>query len=201
MIALFKGILPTWPLVRDDIRSTVARMSVNFRENSPSIYSRTPDEAKHADPVDLIPLLSLSIPEPNALDHQIAMAHGSTMALEMTRSRLQSSKSQGSMPCSELISQKLRQKIQQGHENDFYRECFQAFHQLIAKSLDATQGLALQYHFNPGKGPWKDPRLIRTIILLQASLDKSREEEEKAEQTWKRQWDIRATHQSAPEWL
>ena len=176
-------------------------MSVDPREDSPSIYSRTPDETEHADAIDTVPSIGLSVPEPNALDHQIAMAHGSTMALEMTRSRLQISKGRVDLPRSELISRKLRQKMEQGHENDFYRECFQAFHQLIVKVMEATQDLALQYLFNPGKGPWRDPRLIRRIILLQAALDKSREEEGKAEQKWKRQWDIRASHQSVHEWL
>lgn len=179
-------------------------MPTNSYDNSSSIYSRPLDAAKHltsTDPLPTVPSIGLSIPEINLLDHQIAMARGSTMALEMTRSRLQLCKGQINISHPELRKQKLRQKAQQGRENDFYRNCFQIFRQLIITIMESTQHLALQYHFNPGKGPVKDPRLIRTIILLKVALDKSRAEEAEAEQELKQQWGIPSTHSSAPRWL
>lgn len=179
-------------------------MPTDSCDNNSSIYSRPLDAAKHAtstDPLPAIPSIGFSVPEINLLDHQIAMARGSTMALEMTRSRLQLCKGWVNIPRPELRRQKLRQKAQQNRENDFYRNCFQIFRQLIITIMESTQDLALQYHFNLGKGPVKDPRLIRTIILLKVALDKSRAEEAEAEKQWKRQWGIPFTHSSAPGWL
>ncbi|CRL30541.1 unnamed protein product [Penicillium camemberti] len=61
--------------------------------------------------------------------------------------------------------------------------------------MDATQSLALQYHFNPAKSPSGDPRLIRAIVLLRVALDKSRAEETSAEQEWKQQWRVSSPQQ------
>jgi hypothetical protein len=39
--------------------------------------------------------------------------------------------------------------------------------------MDTIQSLELEYYFKPAAIPTKDPRLIRTVILLQIALDKS----------------------------
>ncbi|KAJ5340396.1 hypothetical protein N7541_009520 [Penicillium brevicompactum] len=71
--------------------------------------------------------------------------------------------------------------------------------------MDATQSLALQYHFNPAKSPSGDPRLIRAIVLLRVALDKSQAEETSAEQEWKQewkqQWRVSSVRQSSLRWL
>ncbi|KAJ5976458.1 hypothetical protein N7481_010165 [Penicillium waksmanii] len=178
--------------------------AVSILQRVSSIYSRPLDAAKHetsANPFPKVPSVGLSAPEINLLDHQIALARGSTMALEMTRSRLQLCKGQINIPHDDLRRQKLRQKAQQERENEFYQDCFQIFRQLIITIMESTQDLVLQYHFNPGKGPVKDPRLIRTIILLRVALDKSRAKEAEAEKRLKQQWDVSSTTLSAPGWL
>jgi hypothetical protein len=84
-------------------------MPTDLSDNSSSIYSRPLDAVSHAtsaDPVPNILLIGLSVPEINLLDHLIAMARGSSIALEMTRSRLQLSKGQINIPCADLRRQK-----------------------------------------------------------------------------------------------
>jgi hypothetical protein len=179
-------------------------MPIEFSDNSSSIYSRPLDAAKHetsANTLPKIPSIGLSVPEINILDHQISMARGSTMALEMTRSRLQLCKGQINIPRADLRRQKLRQKAQQERENEFYRDCFRMFRQLIITIMESTRNLVLQYHFHPGKGAVKDPRLIRTIILLRVALDKSRAEETEAEKQLKQQWGVPFPLSSASGWL
>ena len=81
----------------------------------------------------------------------------------------------------------MQQHSQQGRKNDFYYQYFESFHQLISTTMDATQSLALQYHFNPANSPSGNPRLIRAIVSLRVALDKSRADKTKAEQEWKQQ--------------
>ncbi|KAJ5330507.1 hypothetical protein N7476_000290 [Penicillium atrosanguineum] len=179
-------------------------LSVHFRDNTSSIYSRSPNTAKDAKPTAMepvIPQLQTCIPEVNSLDHQIAMAGGSTMAVETTRSRLIVSKKYAKYSPPALKKRWLQQRSQQEHENRFYSSCFQNFHQLVASIMDSTQDLALQYHFNPGTSPSGDPRLIRTIILLTVALDKSRAEEAQAELEWKRQWGVPSVQEPATRWV
>lgn len=164
-------------------------LSVHFRDSASSIYSRPADTAKDVKPIEMTTVAPLrtSFPEINSLDHQIAMAGGSTMVVETTRPRLKVSKKSSKTTPRALKQQWLQQRNQQARENEFYTNCFQAFHQLVATVMDSTQDLALQYHFNPGASPAGDPRLIRTIVLLKTALDKSRMAEAQAEAEWKRQ--------------
>ena len=174
------------------------------RDNTSSIYSRSTDTAKDAIPITTIPTtlqIKPSLPEINLLDHQISMASGSTMALETTRPRLRKSKTLPEMSVSEMKTERIQQHRQQGLENDFYCKCFESFHQLVSTTMDATQSLALQYHFNPANSPSGDPRLIRAIVSLRVALDKSRAEETSAEQEWKQQWKVSPVRQSSLRWL
>lgn len=174
------------------------------RDNTSSIYSRSTDTAKDAIPITTIPTTlqtKPSLPEINLLDHQISMASGSTIALETTRPRLRKSKILPEMSVSEMKAERMQQHRQQGLENDFYCKCFESFHQLVSTTMDATQSLALQYHFNPANSPSGDPRLIRAIVSLRVALDKSRAEETRAEQEWKQQWKVSPVRQSSLRWL
>ena len=170
-------------------------LSVHFRDSASSIYSRPADTAKDAKSIAMTtvaPPIQTSFPEINSLDHQIAMAGGSTMVMETTRPRLKVSKKSPKTTPRALKQQWLQQRSQQERENEFYSGCFRNFHRLVATVMDSTQDLALQYHFNPGASPAGDPRLIRTIVLLKTALDKSRVEEAQAEAEWKRQYGISA---------
>ena len=173
-------------------------------DNTSSIYSRSSDTANDAIPMTSIPTtlqIKPSLPEINLLDHQISMARGSTMALETTRPRLRKSKTQPEMSIADLKAERLQQHTQQGLENDFYCKCFESFHKLVSTTMDATQTLALQYHFNSANHPSRDPRLIRAIISLRVGLDRSRAEEASAEQEWKQQWKDSSARQSSLRWL
>ncbi|KAJ5938470.1 hypothetical protein N7466_001604 [Penicillium verhagenii] len=179
-------------------------LSVHFRDNTSSIYSRAPDTAKDTKPTAttaVTPPLQKSSPEINSLDHQIAMAGGSTMVVETTRSRLKVSKQSPKTSRRAMRKQWLHQRSQQERENEFYSGCFKNFHRLVATIMDSTQDLALQYHFNPVASPAGDPRLIRTIVLLKTALDRSRVEEAQAEAEWKRQCGISSAKNAATRWV
>ena len=191
------------PLV-NDMNSCPKQICAHSRDDTSSIYSRSPDTAKDNTPkavtANILPIQK-SYQEINSLDHQIAMSGGSTMALESTRSRLKISKTQPKLSLPKLKKERLQQRDQQERENNFYCNCFRNFHQLVSSVMDSTQSLALQYHFNTGEGPSGDPRLIRTMVLLRVALDKSRAEEAQAEQEWKQQWNVPSTRKSATRWL
>jgi hypothetical protein len=82
-----------------------------IRDDSSSIYSRSVDSPKPfltshtANP----PPAKYDLPEINSLNHQIAMAYSSTMALETTKIRLQNSKSEHKRSLPESRYEKLRQ--------------------------------------------------------------------------------------------
>ncbi|KAJ5264908.1 hypothetical protein N7505_007701 [Penicillium chrysogenum] len=88
------------------------------------------------------------------------MARGSTMASKTTRPRMRKSKTTRDV----------------------------GFQQIVSTTMDATQSLALQYHFDPANSPSGDPCLIRAIVSVRVALDTSRTEETSAEQEWKQQW-------------
>ncbi|KAJ5626361.1 hypothetical protein N7510_002670 [Penicillium lagena] len=188
----------------NDMNSCRRQIHSHSRDDTSSIYSRSPETAKDAKPkavtANILPIQK-SYQEINSLDHQIAMSGGSTMALESTRSRLKISKEQPKLSLLKLKKERLQQRDQQERENDFYRNCFKNFHQLVSSVMDSTQSLALQYHFNTGEGPSGDPRLIRTMVLIRVALDKSRAEEAQAEQEWKQQWNVHSARKSATRWL
>lgn len=140
-------------------------------------------------------------PEITALDHHLARCHGSTMALETMHSRLQRWKNGPSLSLAQLKEEKLRQYNRQEYENDFYRKTFQIFHQLASTVMDSIQSLELEYYFKPNAVPAKDPRLIRTVILLQIALDKSHTDESEAITRWKERGGIQTNNDSPTEWL
>jgi hypothetical protein len=113
-----------------------------------SVYSRSPESPKPV--LKLMPIIlpiRHDLPEINTLDQQIALARGSTMALETTRSRLRGSKTRHRLSLSEMKEEKIRQRDQQEHENEFYRTCFKSLHQLVTVVIESIQELVLQYHF------------------------------------------------------
>ncbi|KAJ5752794.1 hypothetical protein N7520_009711 [Penicillium odoratum] len=83
-------------------------LSVHFRDSATSIYSRPADPAQDTELIAMTavaPPLQTAFPEINSLDHQIAMAGGSTMAVETTRPRLRMSKR-----CPKTTPQALKQQ-------------------------------------------------------------------------------------------
>lgn len=79
------------------------------RDDTSSVYSQTPEIAKDASPITMILNLPIQTPFPeiNLLDHQIAMARGSTMVLETTRTRLESYKMRPELSSSESKEERI----------------------------------------------------------------------------------------------
>ena len=171
-----------------------------------SIYSRTPETPKsflswsHS-PAPHPPRREL--PEINPLDHQIALARGSTMALETTRARLSVSKYNKKLSLAELKEEKISQRDQQEEENRFYRSCFENFRQLViiaieASAVEKTQDLSLQRHFEPERG---NENLKLAIDRLRVALENSRVQEAQAERDWKSKWKASRFWNPAPRWI
>ncbi|CAG8401280.1 unnamed protein product [Penicillium salamii] len=126
------------------------------RDDASSIYSRPPETPKPTLPLDKS-LQRLNTrhdpPDINSLDHQIALARGSTMALEITRARLQCSKVCHQLSLPETKQKKIRQFNQQEIENEFYRTCHDVFQELSVAVLDiinASQEFIIQCHYDSG---------------------------------------------------
>lgn len=123
------------------------------------------------------------------------------MALETTRSRLRSTKAQRRLPLSEMKEQRIHQRNEQEHENQFYRSCFESFHELAMTTIESIQDLALQYHFEPEARPAGNRHLRITLEHLRNALEQSKVQEARAEQGWKRQWGISRMSKPATRWL
>lgn len=178
----------------------------NLSDDISSIYSRTPETPKSFlswsySPASLPPRREL--PEINTLDHQIALARGSTMALETTRARLSVSKYRNKLSLAELKEEKISQRDQQEEENQFYRSCFENFRQLVitaieASAVETTQDLSLQSHFEPERG---NANLKLAIDRLRVALENSRVQEAQAERDWKSKWKVSRFWNPAPRWI
>ncbi|KAI2787009.1 hypothetical protein POX_f07362 [Penicillium oxalicum] len=167
-------------------------------DDASSIYSRPPDVPKRALTWDLIPIIlpiRHDLPEINSLDHQIAVANGSTMALETTRTRMQNTKARNPLSLAELKAEKLRQRDQQETENQFYRSCFENLGELLSDVLAVAHMLEL------GASGLGQSSIREIIVRLRAALDKSRVRDAQAEQEWKRQWSISRIWRPAERWL
>ncbi|KAJ5454959.1 hypothetical protein N7530_012728 [Penicillium desertorum] len=169
---------------------------------SSSIYSRSPNSPKGILPDDSFPLpTGHDLPEINSLDHQIALARGSTMALETTRKRLQESKVRRRLSLPELRQEKLRQWELQESENQFYRSCLDIFYSLSKAAADVSDGLALQYLFEPETSPVGNARVLQANKSLREALEYSRVQEARAEREWKRQWNVPRIWNPTTRWI
>ena len=175
-----------------------------LRDSTSSVYSREPESPKGYLSGSLIPTILPTrhdLPEINSLDHQIALARGSTMALETTKSCLRSTKAQRRLPLSELKEQRLHQRNEQEYENQFYRSCFENFHELAMTTIESIQDLTLQYHFEPEACPAGNKHLRVMLEHLRNALERSKVQEARAEQEWKRQWGISRISKPVTRWL
>lgn len=160
-------------------------------DDASSIYSRSPESPKSlSNPMPMILPIRHDLPEINSLDHQIALARGSTMALETTRTRLRCSKSRNRLSLGELKEERICQRDQQENENQFYRSCFENFLDLTMAIIEVSQELMLQYHFEPEVRPLANKRVFQAVRKLRVAMEQSRIREAHAEQVWKRQWKV-----------
>lgn len=180
-------------------------MSENYTlwDDSSSIYSRSIDTPKlsvrsHATTTSPA---KHDLPEINSLDHLISMAHGSTMALETTRVRLQNSKSESQHSLPELRCEKLRQWEQQKYENEFYQSCLENFHELSKSVIDVIQDFTPQSYYEPAVTPNRGLEVQLAVRLLRETLEKSRAQEARAEQNWKSRWNIARIRNPTTHWI
>ena len=121
------------------------------RDYASSIYSRSPGSPKPIAPSHLATagLSSLPIqhdvPEINTLDNEIALARGSTIALETTRTRLQRTKTDRWLSLRESREEKLQQWEHQEHENQFYHMCLAIFQELSTVAIEVIINDSLLY--------------------------------------------------------
>lgn len=159
------------------------RLSV---QSDSSVYSRSSDSPK----LVLGPDVSSPLPgrhkppDINSLDHQIAMVHGSTMALETTRGRLQHSKSNHGLSAQEIRDEKLRQYNQQRNENNFYRSCRDNFRELAATAMRISQYLENEAN------SYDRTKISEAMEILNTALEASRDREARAEEQWKQEWEF-----------
>ncbi|CAG8917618.1 unnamed protein product [Penicillium salamii] len=169
---------------------------------SSSIYSRSPNSSKDILIDDSIPLpTGHDLPEINSLDHQIALVRGSTIALETTRKRLKESKDRRRLSLPESRQEKLRQCQIQERENHFYRSCLDIFHTLSTAVAEVSEGLTLQYLFEPEASPVGNVRVSHAVNSLCVALENSRVQEARAEREWKRQWNVPRICNPSTRWI
>ncbi|KAL2782600.1 hypothetical protein BJX66DRAFT_331093 [Aspergillus keveii] len=138
-------------------------------EDDASIYSRSPDCPKLGLPSQaqsVPPPAGFDLPDINPLDHQIALAAGSTMALDTTRTRLQAVKYARRRSVPETLKDKRQQWEQQERENQFYEHCLDIFQHLTT-------------YFEPEGAAQK----------LRGALQQAQECEAVAEHEWKK-WNM-----------
>ena len=146
-------------------------------DDASSIYSRAPQSRKSTQSAPRPPAalpVTYDLPEINSLDHQIALARGSTIVLETTRARLRCAKTDRRLSLPELREEKLRQWECQDHENRFYKECLLMFQELSTLAIDVSQYLMLQHEFEPEVSPIGNRRVLETAHQLREALEQSR---------------------------
>ncbi|GKZ98238.1 hypothetical protein AnigIFM59636_002471 [Aspergillus niger] len=154
-------------------------------EDDASIYGRSPDSLKlglvsRAPPV--CPPAGFDLPDINPLDHRIALARGSTMALDTTRARLQAW---------EL----------QKRENQFYEHCLHISQNMNAVAIDVSQELSLLQLFEPEVNLAGHPRVWEAAQKLRDALRQAQEREAVAEYEWKKQWNMPRMGMPSSRWV
>ncbi|GLA79013.1 hypothetical protein CBS63078_10964 [Aspergillus niger] len=145
-----------------------------------SIYSREPE-------ITPVPPLSIlrkgrrptdsparhDLPEINLIDHQIALARGTTMALETTRE----------------------------DENRFFRTCLKIFDDLAAVTVEVSDNLILQHGFEPEVSPVGNRRILIGMRKLQVALADSHGKEARAREEWDRRLNLPNIRAPLPQWV
>ncbi|RDH26516.1 hypothetical protein BDQ94DRAFT_177501 [Aspergillus welwitschiae] len=153
-----------------------------------SIYSREPE-------ITPVPPLSIlrkgrrptdsparhDLPGINLIDHQIALARGTTMALETTRVRLQNAK--------------------KNDENRFFRTCLKIFDDLAAVTVEVSDNLILQHGFEPEVSPVGNRRILLGMRKLQEALSDSHGKEARAREEWDRRLNLPNFRAPLPQWI
>jgi hypothetical protein len=168
--------------------------SKTTRDAASSIYSRGPQ----------IPPLSVprkqglanlparhDLTEISLLDHQIALAGGTTMALETTRTRLQDAKHERPLSLPETLEKKWEQWKRQEDENRFFMDCLRILNDLTAVAIEVSESLIeesgspdVQRDVGLGVSSASKERVFQMIHKLQRALVESQGLEIRARVKW-----------------
>lgn len=173
-------------------------------EDDASIYSRSPGSPKLGLPSQtqtVPPPAGFDLPDINPLDRQIALARGSTMALDTTRTRLQAVKSARRRSVPETLEDKRQQWERQERENQFYKHRLHIFQYLTAVAIDVSQQLSLLQYFEPEVSLAGNPRIWRAAEKLRDALRQAQEREAVAEYEWKKQWNMPRMGMPSSRWV
>ena len=177
------------------------------RDNGSSIYSRSSGFHKSPNSTGSLrqtPPQQAKIddrPEVNQVDHQIAMAHGSTIALEVMHNRLASAKSQRRLSSREWQDNLVRELEAHRHENAFFRVCYRLLEDLLQAAVEVSQELTLQHYFKPETASSGNQRILMGSQLLRRAVQQSRIREAHAELAWKRFWNIPRNWSPPTRWI
>lgn len=123
------------------------------------------------------------------------------MALEATRPRLQRAKNKHGMSPAEVRDSKIQQWEQQKRENAFYAACRENLLALSDATLEISQRLILQHHFEPEVSTEGNVRLSQAVQDLNTVLGKSKTREADAEQIWRREWSVAGVEVPENSWI
>ncbi|GCB28308.1 hypothetical protein AAWM_11193 [Aspergillus awamori] len=141
------------------------------------------------------------LPEINLIDHQIALARGTTMALETTRVRIRNAKKNGPRSLRDTLEEKWRQWKRQEDENRFFRTCLRIFDDLAAVAGEVSDDLILQHEFEPEVSPVGNRRILLVMRKLQEALSDSHRKEARAREKWDRRLNLPDIHAPVPQWI
>jgi hypothetical protein len=172
-------------------------VGIVMRDDASSVYSRSPDEPETT--ADQPPVFEVQDqPITTGIDHSIGDMCGSTMALEMSPSRLQPAKGQRP-PTVAVKQQELREELRwHNWENTFYGTCHDLFEDVMLATIDVADDLLSQAQiamlrglFYPEEGPVDRTFLYEAALKFNATLHDLHTKEGLAEQKWKERWQLK----------
>ncbi|KAF5009186.1 hypothetical protein F66182_15583, partial [Fusarium sp. NRRL 66182] len=152
-------------------------VEIEIRDDTSSVYSRSPDEPKATVGQPALLETMLTQPITNGVDHSIGDMCGSTMSLEMSPSRLHWAKSQR-LSTLAVQQQELREELTwHNWENIFYGKCHDLFEDVMLATIDVADDLLSQAQiamlrslFYPEEEPVDKQFLYEAALKFNATL-------------------------------
>ncbi|OJZ79538.1 hypothetical protein ASPFODRAFT_55072 [Aspergillus luchuensis CBS 106.47] len=141
------------------------------------------------------------LPEIILIDHQIALARGTTMALETTCVRLRNAKKDHPRSLRDTLEEKWGQWKRQEDENRFFRTCLKIFDDLAAVAVEVSDDLILQHEFEPEVSPVGNRRIVPGMRKLREALADSHGKEARAREEWDRRLKLLGIRAPLPQWI
>jgi hypothetical protein len=128
------------------------------------------------------------------MDHRIRMRGGTTMAIELSPSRVQQQKNHPPSTLEENFIDLYKKEGFLRRENGFYRGCFSASCQMVDDVYEVCQLLMLAYYHNP-EFPLKILEELREhALVLQKAVNKYECVVLQMEEEWVDEWQPKDGH-------